>query len=67
MSASKPTINPLPDGPYLVEGLENLRNRAGQVETQPKIALCRCGKSSNKPFCDGSHWHMGFKHEMGAD
>jgi CDGSH-type Zn-finger protein len=63
MSASKPTINPLPDGPYLVEGLETLRNRAGQVETQPKIALCRCGKSSNKPFCDGTHAKIGFSSE----
>ena len=48
----KPSITPTPDGPYLVKDLENFANQKGAVETKPKMALCRCGGSDNKPFCD---------------
>jgi CDGSH-type Zn-finger protein len=59
----KPTIHPTQNGPYVVEGLENLKNRKGPVEARPKMALCRCGGSSNKPFCDGTHAKNGFSSE----
>ena len=51
----KPSINPAPNGPYLVKNLEHLTNQKGPVETKETIALCRCGASNNKPFCDGTH------------
>jgi CDGSH-type Zn-finger protein len=57
---SKPKITPLTDGPYMVEGLENLSNRKGPVDAKPKMALCRCGGSNNKPYCDGTHVTNGF-------
>lgn len=55
------TITPTPDGPYVVKHLEHLSNRKGAIDTKPTVALCRCGGSSNKPFCDGTHWHIGLK------
>jgi CDGSH-type Zn-finger protein/ferredoxin len=56
-----PTIECKLNGPYLVKGLENLRNSAGEpIPTRPVIALCRCGQSANKPFCDGTHQKIGF-------
>jgi CDGSH-type Zn-finger protein len=57
---NSPRIQPAKDGPYLVEGLDDLRNRKGDVETRPKMALCRCGESKSKPFCDGTHARIGF-------
>jgi CDGSH-type Zn-finger protein len=57
---SKPSITPTPDGPYLVNGLENVSNQKGPIETKPTMALCRCGGSGNKPFCDGTHAKIGF-------
>jgi CDGSH-type Zn-finger protein len=33
---------------------------AGKLETQEKYALCRCGQSKNKPFCDGTHFKINF-------
>jgi CDGSH-type Zn-finger protein len=63
------------DGPYLVSGNlplskqtigtnsagESVRWRAGQAyPPQAQYALCRCGQSANKPFCDGSHTKVGF-------
>ncbi len=57
---SKPSITPTPDGPYLVKDLENLTNRKGPIDTKPTMALCRCGGSANKPFCDGTHAKIGF-------
>jgi len=62
-SKKKPTINPTENGPYLVEGLESLQNRKGAVEAKPRMALCRCGGSGNKPFCDGTHAKIGFSSE----
>lgn len=51
-----PKITPADNGPLIVETPPNL---AGSLEAdlsgKPKVALCRCGASANKPFCDGSH------------
>ncbi len=59
-SKNKPSISPLKNGPYLVKGLENFANRRGPVEPKETMALCRCGGSGNKPFCDGTHEKNGF-------
>jgi CDGSH-type Zn-finger protein len=53
-----------PNGPYLVEGDVELIDPTGKkVDTtgRAKIALCRCGGSVNKPFCDGTHSKIGFQ------
>ena len=53
-----------PNGPYLVEGDVEVYDPAGnKVDTsnRPKIALCRCGASVTKPFCDGAHSKSGFQ------
>lgn len=57
---TKPAITPTPDGPYLVKDLEKLSNQKGSIETKKTVALCRCGGSANKPFCDGTHSKIGF-------
>jgi CDGSH-type Zn-finger protein/uncharacterized Fe-S cluster protein YjdI len=53
-----------PDGPLLLSGSFEILDAAGD-ENRPasKSALCRCGASANKPFCDGSHRRIGFKTE----
>jgi CDGSH-type Zn-finger protein len=56
----KPTITPSPDGPYLVKNLAKFANQNGPIETKKTLALCRCGASANKPFCDGAHSKIGF-------
>ena len=63
----KPKIRPLPNGPYYLindmepKVVENLKNSKGELlSTIVGIALCRCGKSNNKPFCDGTHSVIGF-------
>lgn len=61
--SKKPIIQPMKDGPYLVSGLEKLANAKGPVETGDKYALCRCGGSENKPFCDGTHGKINFSSE----
>jgi len=56
------TITPYRDGPLIVRGDFRLVDQDG-VEIDPgraTIALCRCGKSGIKPFCDGSHKRSGF-------
>ena len=53
-----------PNGPYLVEGEVEIIDPAGnKVDTsaRPRIALCRCGASVTKPFCDGTHSKIGFQ------
>ena len=58
---SDPTIQVLPKGPYLIAGRFNLLDSSGnKIEAGAKIALCRCGASVNKPFCDGTHSKIGF-------
>jgi CDGSH-type Zn-finger protein len=66
----KPKILPLPNGPYYLlndmkpKVVENLRNSKGEpLSTVRGIALCRCGASKNKPFCDGTHGIIGFSSE----
>ena len=58
---AKPTITPSPNGPYVVKDLKTLRISDGKnLDTKETIALCRCGGSANKPFCDGTHAKIGF-------
>lgn len=66
----KPKILPLPNGPYYLlndmqpKTVENLQNSEGkQLSTIVGVALCRCGASKNKPFCDGTHGTIGFSSE----
>ena len=60
--ADKPKITPMQDGPFLVEGIEAMTyyGDGSTVEVGGKKALCRCGGSKNKPFCDGTHTTNGF-------
>jgi CDGSH-type Zn-finger protein len=56
------TITPYRDGPLIVRGDFRLVDQDG-AEIDPgrrTIALCRCGKSGIKPFCDGTHKRAGF-------
>jgi CDGSH-type Zn-finger protein len=56
------TITPYRDGPLIVRGDFRLVDQDG-TEIDPgrdTIALCRCGKSGIKPFCDGTHKRSGF-------
>jgi CDGSH-type Zn-finger protein len=50
-----------PDGPYLVDGEFTIVDENGNVIEAKKKALCRCGGSTTKPFCDGTHSKIGFK------
>lgn len=52
-----------PNGPLIVEGPMELRDSSGGKTTGRKAALCRCGASADKPFCDGSHVAIGFEAE----
>ena len=51
----------VPDGPFLVQGKVEIVLADGKTESKDKPALCRCGASRNKPYCDGSHIKIGFK------
>jgi len=55
-------IKPAPDGPLLVRGNLEVRSASGRVAWHcQSVALCRCGASKNKPFCDGSHKAVEFR------
>lgn len=61
-------IEAKPNGPLLVKQLTRLQNAKGEaLETKPVMALCRCGQSRNKPFCDGTHRDVGFSDDNQAD
>src|ERR1700704_5554405 len=57
MRRDKVLITPYQDGPYLVRGPVVVRDQDGRdIElTRNPVALCRCGKSRMRPFCDGTH------------
>ena len=55
-------ITIIENGPALIKGKFRMSKTSGEtIETAEQIALCRCGSSHNKPFCDGSHRTSGFK------
>jgi uncharacterized Fe-S cluster protein YjdI len=55
-------ITIIENGPALVRGKFTMNSASGEkIETAGQIALCRCGSSRNKPFCDGSHHISGFR------
>jgi len=57
------TVVPCEDGPLLLRGNFTLRTPEGDVidPGRTTVALCRCGKSAIKPFCDGTHKAIGFR------
>ena len=57
------TITPYRDGPLIVRGPVRIEDQDGNVidAGRETVALCRCGKSGLKPFCDGSHRRAGFR------
>ena len=62
----RPEIEIARDGPYYVRGGVELKDADfGDGVGREHYALCRCGHSYNKPFCDGSHWYAGFKDDEG--
>jgi len=54
-------VEVMPNGPVLVYGNIRIKHSDGREEKKNKVtALCRCGASTNKPFCDGTHTKIGF-------
>ena len=66
-AASRASITPYRDGPYLIRGDFALVDHDGNpIPVRRKtIALCRCGRSRIAPFCDGTHTLTGFRAESG--
>lgn len=66
------TIRVIPDGPLYLAGRVRLYLTDGEVLEETRVALCRCGDSKNKPFCDNTHLERNFtdpgiaqEHRMG--
>ena len=63
-AGGKLTIKKLENGPLLLSGNIRILNGSGRLAWEgTEVALCRCGASKNKPFCDGSHVAAGFRDE----
>ena len=59
-----PMVTVSKDGPLAITGGITLVDRqSGEGASSEHYTLCRCGGSKNKPFCDGTHWEIGFKDE----
>jgi CDGSH-type Zn-finger protein len=59
-----PTIKIIPNGPYRVTGPTKITDPQGNeipIEDGRAVSLCRCGGSTNKPYCDGTHGRIGFQ------
>ena len=62
------SIRTAANGPYLVTNVERLRDWLGRdLPVRPQLALCRCGASAIKPYCDGSHARVGFSDQKSPD
>lgn len=57
------SVTLFPNAPFVIEGKYTVNGSDQTVSTEKKMSFCRCGASSNKPFCDGSHKEAGFKSE----
>ena len=58
---SETTVQVNKGGPYLIKGKFVFVDTDGKEEMKEgSVALCRCGSSNNKPFCDGAHSKIGF-------
>ncbi len=56
------TIEIIKNGPLIVSGDVELKDSDGSAyPAQKRMALCRCGASTDKPFCDGTHSKIGFQ------
>ena len=56
------TIEIIKNGPYIVNGQVELKDADGRAyPSKDRVALCRCGASTTKPFCDGTHSKIGFQ------
>ena len=69
MSEEEVVITPYRDGPLLVRGPVVLRDQDGSTITSDRrvIALCRCGRSRLRPFCDGTHHLIRFRAPSAAE
>ncbi|MDX1581963.1 MAG: CDGSH iron-sulfur domain-containing protein [Thermoanaerobaculia bacterium] len=54
-------IRVTPNGPFIVEDEFTLVDENGNEISPKKKALCRCGGSTTKPYCDGTHSKIGFR------
>lgn len=55
-------VEPMKNGPLLVYGNISIKDAEGNLTKKHKVtALCRCGSSQNKPYCDGSHVKINFE------
>ena len=64
MSEEAVKLTVRPNGPLRVEGpivLKDAEGREWDLTGKPAVALCRCGASEKRPFCDGSHNRIGFQ------
>jgi CDGSH-type Zn-finger protein len=68
MADAKITV--MKNGPLRLEGVDlqilDMTGAAYGLGGRTVVSLCRCGHSSNKPFCDGSHNHHGFQDDPQA-
>jgi CDGSH-type Zn-finger protein/truncated hemoglobin YjbI len=68
MAGVPSTIQSAPNGPYLVANVATMTDWLGvSLEPTPQVALCRCGASTIKPWCDGSHAQVGFEDAKSED
>ena len=66
--AKKVSVEPTTNGPNRVNNLRKFNNSKGKkLSTGSEMYLCRCGGSSNKPYCDGTHRNNGFTSEKSPD
>ena len=65
---ARTSIRPEINGPYIVRNLRKLTNSKGEtLAVRPILALCRCGGSNLKPYCDGTHARIGFCSAKSSD